>query len=135
MRYLVDANVLSEATKPAPNAKALDWLRAHQSECVVDPVILGELQIGILRLPGGRKRARLEAWLETIFLGIECIPWDAQTSRCWAELVANLRKRGAAMPILDSMIAATARAHGLTVVSRNVRDFKKAGVKVVDPFA
>lgn len=134
MKYLVDANVLSEPTKPTPDAGVLEWLQTHLSECVVDPVILGELRIGILQLPNGRKRAGLEAWFESITDRVECLPWDASISRCWAELVAELRKRGETMPILDSMIAATALRHGLIIVSRNVRDFRKAGVKVVDPF-
>ena len=65
---------------------------------------------------------------------LTCLPWGAATGLRWAKLLADLRAAGEAMPIKDSMIAATALVYGLTVVTRNVRDFKKAGVKVIDPF-
>ena len=62
MKYLVDANVLSEPTKPSPDSRVLDWLLAHEPDIAVDPVILGELRFGILILPKGKKRAALERW-------------------------------------------------------------------------
>ena len=62
MKFLVDANVLSEATKPSPSSKVVDWLRANEREITVDPVILGELHFGILLLERGRKRQMLESW-------------------------------------------------------------------------
>ena len=65
---------------------------------------------------------------------IDCLAWDSSISRRWAQLVAKLRKKGQTLPVLDSMIAATALAHGLTVATHNVRDFQKAGVRVLDPF-
>jgi len=135
MNYLVDANVLSEPTKPTPQARVLEWLTAHEDELVVDAIVLGELQLGVLALPAGRKRARLEAWFETLTQSLECLPWDAAVSRRWARLVSDLRRQGVAIPLLDGMIAATALDHQLTVATRNVRDFQRAGVQVVDPFA
>lgn len=135
MRFLVDANVLSEPTKPDPNSRVLDWLTAHEGDLVVDAVVLGELSVGILGHPAGRKRAALEAWFDAVVLTIECLPWDAGVSRRWARLVSDVRRKGQPLPLLDSMIAATALHHGLTVVTRNTRDFKRAGVKVFDPFA
>ena len=101
----------------------------------MDPVILGELHPGILILPPGRKRSRLEDWFESLAGTIRCLPWDAAVTRRWAALVAALRRRGRAMPLLDGMIAATALRHGLTVATRNTGDFRTAGVPVVDPFA
>ncbi len=134
MTYLVDANVLSEPTKQSPNRKVIDWLSANEERLVIDPIILGELCIGILALPAGRKRAQLEQWFETLVRTIDGLPWDAAVSRRWAKLVVELKKKGRTLPVLDAMIAATALEHGLTVATRNMRDFKKAGVKVVDPF-
>ncbi len=135
MTYLVDANVLSAATKPAPDAKVLAWLRRNEGEVVVDPIILGEIQFGILLLPKGRKRQRLERWFAEGIGKIHCLPWETATGLRWAKLLAALRATGDAMPIKDSMIAATALVHGLTVATRNARDFAKAGVRVVNPFA
>ena len=134
MTYLVDANILSEPTKHRPDAKVVAWLSANERNFVVDSVILGEIALGILVLPRGRKRTQLERWFEAVVDRIDCLAWDASISRRWAHLVAGLRKKGQTLPVLDSMIAATALAHGLTVATRNVRDFQKAGVPVLDPF-
>jgi predicted nucleic acid-binding protein len=135
VRYLVDANVLSEPTKPAPNVGVVDWLRKHEREIAVDPIILGEVRFGILLLPQGKRRTRLERWFDTGVQRLFCLPWEAETGLRWAELLATLRASGRAMPIKDSLIAATALVHDLTVVTRNRKDFEKARVKLIDPFA
>ena len=134
MKYLVDANVLSEPTKPTPDPRVVDWLRAHEPDIAVDPVILGELRFGILILPRGRKRAALERWFSTGVERLHCLAWDADTGLKWAELLARLRRSGKAMPVKDSLIAATASVHGLAVATRNRADFVHAGVRIVDPF-
>lgn len=135
MTYLVDANVLSEATKPAPDPRVIEWLRRNERELAIDPVILGEIRFGIHLLPAGKRRRRLESWFDSGIASIVCVPWDARTGLRWAELLAHLRRAGHALPIKDSLIAATALVHGFVVVTRNTRDFRKAGVKVLDPFA
>lgn len=135
MNYLVDANVLSEPTKPLPDPRVVAWLRAQERNLAVDPVILGELRFGILLLPKGRKRAALERWFEAGVGRLHCLPWDADTGMRWAELLARLRAAGKAMPIKDSLIAATALVHDLAIATRNRADFVNAGVRVVDPFA
>jgi len=132
--YLVDANVLSEATKPAPSARVVDWLRRNETEIAVDTIILGEIRYGIHLLPSGNRRRRLEEWFDEGVVTILCLPWEAATGLRWARLLADLRAAGQAMPVKDSMIAATALIHDLTVVTRNTRDFEKAGSKVLDPF-
>ena len=134
MKYLVDANVLSELTKPIPDPRVIQWLRAHELEIAVDPVILGELRFGILTLPKGRKRTALELWFNSGVRRLHCLPWDADTGLKWAELLARLRKTRNAMPIKDGLIAAPAVVHDLAVATRNRADFVKAGVRVVDPF-
>jgi predicted nucleic acid-binding protein len=134
MTYLVDANVLSEPTKPTPSSKVIDWLSANEGNLVVDSIILGELCIGILALPRGRKRRQLEPWFDALVQTIDCLPWDAMISRRWARLVVDLKQKGEAMPLLDGMIAATALRHDLIIATRNTRDFKRAGVKALNPF-
>jgi predicted nucleic acid-binding protein len=132
--YLVDANVLSEPTKAAPHQGAVEWLRRHERDLAVDPFILGEIRFGILLLPRGRRRARLEQWFDAGVKRLHCLSWEVDSGMRWAELLASLRASGRAMPIRDSLIAATALVHGLTVATRNRVDFEKARVKVVNPF-
>lgn len=135
MKYLVDANVLSEPTKPAPNGNVVEWLRRNERELAVDPIILGEVRFGILLLPKGMRRTRLERWFDAGVQRLHCLPWEAEHGLRWAKLVAALRVSGRGMPVKDSLIATTALVHDLVVVTRNRADFEKAGVKIVDPFA
>lgn len=134
MKYLVDANVLSEPTRTSPDRRVLDWLRANEAEIVVDPVILGEMLFRILLLPKGKKRSMLEQWFDAGVGRLHCLPWDADIGMKWAELLARLRKARKNMPTKDSLIAATAIAHGLTIATRNRADFANSGVRLVDPF-
>jgi toxin FitB len=133
--YLVDANVLSEGTKPNPSAAVVEWLRANERELAVDPIILGEVRFGIHLLSPGKRRRRLERWFAHGVATLVCLPWDAVIGLRWAELLADLRRAGLAMSVKDSMIAATALVHRLAVATRNQKDFQKAGVKAIDPFA
>jgi toxin FitB len=134
VRFLADANVLSEPTRSRPEPRVVEWLREHERDVVVDPVILGEIRFGILLLPPGRRRERLLAWFEAGIETLVCLSWEAEHGLRWAELLAGLRAAGRAMPVRDSLVATTALAHGLTVVTRNRRDFENAGVPVIDPF-
>lgn len=135
MTFLVDANVLSEATKPQPDLKVLEWLVRYEREIAIDPIILGELRFGIFLMPPGKRRERLERWFEDGIERIYCLSWEAATALRWARLLAELRASGRSMPIKDSMIAATALVHGLPLATLNRRDFDKAGVEIVEPFA
>ena len=135
MKFLVDANVLSEATKLSPNPIALDWLSKNERVLAMNPIVLGELQYGILLLPSGKKRARLLKWLAAGIQHLAMLVLDAETANEWAQLLSELKRRGHAMPIKDSLIAASSRQHGLTIATRNTKDFAHAGVKLVNPFA
>ena len=134
MTYLVDANVLSEVTKPQPNPAVLAWLAENERELAVNPVILGELRFGILLLAKGKRRTRLESWFSRGIERIHCIDWDARTGLRWAQLLADLRASGRSMPIKDSLVAATALIHRVPVATRNRADFEKAAVQIVNPF-
>jgi predicted nucleic acid-binding protein len=135
VKFLVDANVLSEPTRPEPDPAVISWLRRREAAIAVDPVILGEIRFGILLLPRGKRRRRLESWFDEGVRRLYCFSWEAETGLRWAELLARLRAAGRAMPIKDSLIAATALTNHLVVATRNVADFEEAGCEVVNPFA
>lgn len=107
MKFLVDANVLSEATKPRPDEAVIEWLGRHESDFAVNPIILGELEYGILLLPSSKKRERLRAWFAKGIKYLPVLDIDAATGRAWAELLAELRRKGRSMPVKDSLVAAT----------------------------
>lgn len=134
MKFLVDANVLSEATKPTPERRVIDWLRDNEAELVVNAIVLGEIEYGILLLPAGRKSARLKQWFGQGIQRMRSLDLDTRVASAWAALLARLKKKGLAMPIKDSLIAATALAHDLTVATRDTADYRNAGVRLVNPF-
>lgn len=135
MKFLVDANVLSEATKPQPDPKVVAWLAAHETELAINPIILGELQFGILSLPKSKRRSGLLEWLDTGVGYMAMLNLDVETAEHWAQLLADLRLKGRAMPVKDSLIAATALQFSLPIATRNTKDFAFAKVNVVNPFS
>ncbi len=134
MKFLVDANVLSEVMRPAPNPNVLEWIAQNEAALAVNPVVLGEIEYGILLLPEGSRRDRLQAWFQAGVQKIRVLDLDTHTASVWAALLARLKSQGLSMPVKDSLIAASALAHHLSVVTRNLRDFEKSGVAVLNPF-
>jgi toxin FitB len=134
MTYLVDVNVLCEPTKQTPNPRVLEWLIANRSELVVDPIIMGEIWEGIVRLPEGKRKQNLIEWYGQSRAGIICLPWTLEIGVVWGELSCEVTRNGFTIHAEDTMIAATAKLHGLTVATRNVDDFTRCGVPVVNPF-
>lgn len=134
MKYLVDANVLSEVTRPEPFAEVVAWLRKHERDLAVTPIVLGEIEYGIGLTNSPRKRKELEHWFAEGMKRLRVIDLDSGTASVWAALLARLKKKGRAMPVKDSLIAASAIQHQLTIVTRNVSDFQNAGVPLINPF-
>ena len=135
--YLVDTDVLSEPEKAQPHDGAIAWLREHEAGLYTSAVVIGELAWGIQRLAAGRKRTELAAWLHDKVIprfDARILRFDTRVAVEWGTLQASLESRGRRMPRRDSAIAATARRHALTIATRNVKDYKHAGVDVVNPF-
>jgi predicted nucleic acid-binding protein len=124
---------VSEATRQEPNRQVISWLISNELACAVNLIILGEIEFGILSLPSGKRRKNLQAWFRDAVRAFHVLEIDAATGAEWALLLAELRRKGRAMPVKDSLIAATARQHKLTVATRNVVDYKFAGVDLVNP--
>ena len=136
MSYLIDTNVLSELRKRQADVNLVAWMHARPRQSLHLSVLsLGEIRKGIDVLPDGDKRVSLQNWLENdlprFFLG-RVLMIDTPVVDCWGRSLARL---GRPVPAIDSLIAATALHHGLTLVTRNTRDFKSGkALKVVVPY-
>lgn len=137
MNYLVDTNVFCEPAKPNPNANVVAWLRANESSIYVSAITIGEIRRGIERLPSGKRKTQLRAWLVAL---CDCmkgrvLSFNTSTAHIWGQLKAKWDTAGLGISSLDSQIAAIAQRHQLIVVTRNITDFAKTGVKLLNPFA
>ena len=131
--YLLDTNVVSELRKPKPHGAVIQWIQAvSDTELHISAVTIGEIQAGIelTREQDQPKAAELEQWLELVSVTFNIIPMDAVAFRAWARLM----HRTSDTLYEDAMIAATAKVHKLTVVTRHVKDFKPFGVNLLTPF-
>jgi hypothetical protein len=138
VNYLLDTNVVSEWMKPRPDLGVVEWLaNADEDRLFLSVASLAELRYGVERLAKGQKRSRLEDWLETDlrnrFEG-RVMAIDEKVAAEWGRLLAKADAVGRPMGAMDGFLAATAVAHGLTLVTRNASDFGVTGIKVVDPW-
>ena len=136
--YLLDTNLISELTKPAPSPNVTAWLSAQQETPLFLSVItIGEIRQGIARLPDSKRKTTLSAWLNDGLL-VEyaqyILPIDLDVVSVWGALTARMIAQGRTMQTMDSFIAATAQTHRLTLVTRNVSDFVDVGVGLVNPW-
>ena len=132
--FLLDTNVVSELRRVRPHGGVLQWLSGvDDADLHVSVVTIGEIQAGIeiTREQDPAKAMTLDAWIARVSATFNVLPMDAIAFREWARL---MHRRSDTL-IEDAMIAAVARAHGLTVVARNVRDFKPFDVRILNPFA
>ena len=130
--YLLDTNVVSELRRKKPHPAVVEWLdRVADADLHLAAVTIGEIQAGIesTRDQDAAKAAEIEAWLEKVADAYNVLPMDVRAFRCWARLM----HRRSDQLIEDAMIAAVAIVNGLTVVTRNVRDFRPFGVKTLNP--
>ena len=131
--YLLDTNVVSELRKPKPHGAVLQWIQnVPDADLHISAVTIGEIQAGIelTREQDESKAAELDQWLELVSGSFNVVPMDALVFRIWARLM----HRSSDTLYEDAMIAAAAKVHKLTVVTRNVTDFKSFGVSVLNPF-
>ncbi|HEY3777644.1 MAG TPA: type II toxin-antitoxin system VapC family toxin [Rhizomicrobium sp.] len=137
MNFLLDTNAVSEWVKPRPDPGLMDWLATIDEDRVFLSVItLAELRRGIDRMPGGRRRHRLDEWLQNdlpLRFEARLLPIDDRIAEEWGRTVARREASGRPISAMDAFVAATAAIHALTLVTRNVEDFRSS-VEVLDPW-
>ena len=138
MNFLLDTNVVSEPTKPQPDSGVIDWLaEADEDHVFLSVVTLAELRHGVERLDAGARRSRLDRWLtDELPIRFEgrLLQIDLEIADAWGRIMARAQRGGRPMAVMDAFIAATALRHGLTLVTRNVRDFEGTGVLLCNPW-
>ena len=136
MSYLLDTNVLSELRRKSPDETVVEWFaRRPPSTLYLSVLTLGELRKGIEGVADSKRRMSLNDWLESdlpaFFVG-RILPVDAQVAERWGRLVATA---GRPLPAIDSLLGATAAQHGLSIVTRNGKDFADMGLDIINPWA
>jgi hypothetical protein len=133
--YLLDANVLTETRKREPDAGVTEWIAATAAEQLYLSVLtLGEIEQGIARVRGRADREQataLERWVRDVKLGFadRTLPVTPLVASAWGR-----QQHAHPLPVIDGLLAATAQAYGMTLVTRNVKDFKRSGAWVLNPF-
>lgn len=136
MSYLVDTNVFSEKLKPRPDEKVVAGLDQNESELFVSTLTITEIRRGIERLPEGKRRDQFQQWLTSLnqAMADSILSFNRAVAHTLGQMQGQLDLKGIKLSPFDSIIAATAIRHGLTVVTRNERDFKEAPVRMLNPF-
>lgn len=137
MSWLLDTCVVSELFKPAPSESVQGWLRSRMATCKLSAVTVGEIQFGIERMVLGPKRNSLQLWFEQLCHDFEdrILVTDETVWRTWSRLRVSCQAIGRPQADLDLLIAATAAAHQLPLVTRNTRHFEDTGLRLVNPWA
>lgn len=138
MRLLLDTNVLSEVTRPAPDARVLDWLDGlDEDRSFISVVSIAEIRRGVALMDEGRKREALAEWLARDLpqrFEQRVIPVDELVALAWGDLMGLAKRRGRGLSSMDGLIAATAIAQELTLATRNTKDFEGFGIELFDPW-
>lgn len=136
--YLLDTNVLSELIRPEPDRRVARWVESVDEQLLhVSVLTLGEIRRGISRLAAGSRRLSLERWFQQElvprFRG-RTLAIDLEIAERWGELTATASKAGRPLPVIDSLLAATALEHSLVMVTRNAKHFAATDVLLLDPW-
>lgn len=139
MNLLLDTNVVSEVTRPTPDSRVMDWLhRLDEDRAFISVITLAEIRRGIFLLDPGRRRDALLDWLTdelpARFAG-RIVRVDEAVAQAWGEAMAQARRAGRGLSVMDGFIAATARAGGFTLATHNMRDFEGLGLDLLDPWS
>jgi tRNA(fMet)-specific endonuclease VapC len=133
--WLLDTNIVSELARAEPDEGVMKQVRRHEAELAIAAPVWHELRYGWLRLPDGRRKDAVGAFLQQVVTPLPVLPYDEAAARVHAEWRAVLDAAGKTLPFVDGQIAAIAAGSGLTLVTRNVKDFGAVpGLRVVNWF-
>ncbi|MEW6406139.1 MAG: type II toxin-antitoxin system VapC family toxin [Chloroflexota bacterium] len=139
MNYLLDTCVISELVAKRPNPQVVEWVDAlDNDQAYLSVITIGKISKGIEKLPETNRKHALNEWLKRDLLARfqgKILLLDTDVLIEWGKLTARLENNGQTMPAIDSLIAATALAHHMTLATRNIADFEATGVKLIDPWA
>jgi toxin FitB len=135
MKWLLDTDVLSQPAKTHGDERVKAWLKQEKQNCYTSSVVIAQLAYWV-RSKQGRRRAELQAWLTRLIAALEgrIHGFNVGVAHVWADQEHLFESSGQQMPVEDSYIAATARKHGLTIVTGNDKDFRRPGLNVFNPF-
>lgn len=133
---IMDTNVFSELMRPVPDEKVEAWAKPVAAELFLTAVTVAEINVGILRMPGSRRRYDLADEAEDLLAAFDerVLPFDQAAAACYATLVVSRKAGGRPISVFDAQIAAICRAQGADLATRNVKDFEHLGLTVIDPW-
>lgn len=139
MKYLLDTCAISEMVKPQPHKAVVDWIEGCDEDSIFLSVLtVGEIQKGIAKLSDERRRAKIQQWLDTDLrdrFEDRILAVSEEVALTWGNMEGESKARGRPIPSIDGLIGATAIAHNLTVVTRNVDDISATGARVLNLWA
>ena len=139
MKYLLDTCVISELVRPKPEPKVLAWMsECREDQLYISVLTLGEIQKGISKLRDVARKDKLQHWLDrdlTHRFHHRIVSISTEVSLTWGIMQGEAESEGIVIPSIDGLIGATAIAHNLNVVTRNEKDLRPTGAKVINPWA
>lgn len=138
VNYLLDTNVLSEPQRPRPDQQVMAWLdQVDEDRTYLSVITVGEIARGVELLDDGKRKTALRRWLDTDLparFGTRLLPIDRETALVWGGVMATAKAAGRGLGVMDAWIAASALRYGLTLVTRNIKDFDGLDVALLDPW-
>ena len=135
MNWLLDTDVICQPAKRHGDTRVIQWMQQERDQCFTSAIVIAQLAYRV-RSKEGRQRQDLQDWMRRLVdaLGGRILGFNVSVAQVWADQEILLEKQGQRMPVEDGYIAATARRHGLVIVTGNDKDFRRPGLKVFNPF-
>lgn len=137
MGFLIDTCLISELRRPVPSESVMTWFQKCEERTIfISALSIGEIQYGIHRLPDGSKKVDLQVWFNQVIdsFSDRILPITKQICITWAEMKSTAERNGFQLPVIDGLLAATAKEHNLVFVTRNTKDIEPTNIKMFNPW-